>query len=182
MVKGRNPEQQSVIEREGLVALILELHSLGYNYTQIIAEVQKRRNITISKSALTRFFNKHRQIGRDYNDNYYRAIGEYSIDLSDRIRRMVNDTRKATMDWKDSIDNCDMPTNQKYKLKRQTDKIMRDLLEEYGNVEHDTMSLMILLRKNHQSVGQFITEISAGMCPRCREVILNCIKEFEENK
>jgi hypothetical protein len=182
MVRGRG-QQMSIIEREGLIALILELNALGYNYTEIIKEVQKRRNITLSKSALTRFFNKHRQIAKDYGDSSYaRAVGDYSIDISDRLRRTIHSIRTSTKDIREAIDKCNIPYNQKSSLKKQIYDIMDEFRETYGTIEHDTMSLMILLREDYESVNKMILEFSNSLCPDCRRKVLNIVTDYSSKR
>ena len=151
MTRGRNKET-SIIEIHNLKALILELKALGYSYAEIIREVQTKRNIQISKSALTRFFSKHREIANKYKDDHSRAIGEYSIDISERIRDITDSNRKSMRDINNLLNKSSLNPNERVQFKGELHAIIDDLLDKYISIEHDNISLMTLLREDYNNL------------------------------
>jgi hypothetical protein len=168
----------SKIEENNLGYIILNLMARGYKYDKIISHIRAEYGVDISKSAITRYLNKSKDIGNRYSDDYSKAFSDHSKETRDRITTIVHNSKLAINDIDSILNNSGLNPSDRSIIKKEIRGIIEGLLREYSDVESVTISLMELLKRNMEDINKLLIEFSNCTCPQCKSNIVRFLNDF----
>lgn len=168
--------KQTKIERHRIGHIILDLLSKGLSYSQIVRDIRVRYNVDISKSAITRFLNKSKEIREQCDKSYDEAFRYHSRSTVKRIERVIHNVRRGLNDINRLLDESSLKPVERSRLKADIKIITNDMLEEYATIESTTLSIMKLMQDNYDSINNLMQELK--LCLDCRKKVADSITAY----
>jgi intein-encoded DNA endonuclease-like protein len=180
MTKGLHTKQ-SKVEKHRLGHIILDLLSRGWSYNQIIRDIKVRYDVDISKSAISRFLDKSKDIKKQKLYSFEQAFKDHSADTIERIKNTLHNIRTSFNDINRLLDSSSLKPIERSRLKADIKVVRDDMLEEYALIESTTLGLMKMMEDNYKAVEGFIIAFSNELPPDYSKRIADLVDSYKQS-